>query len=67
MTSAAFSGTYFSFLLSGKVEDFKLASEAFNDALQQGVPLGELQITMDESHASAEMLCLLVEQGDPNG
>lgn len=58
-----FSETYFSFLLSGRVEDFRLASEAFHEAVDAGVSLDTLQGYMDESHSSAEMLCVLFDNG----
>lgn len=59
----SFPDRYFSFLLSGRVEDFQLATEAFQAAITSGVGLDTLQGHMDESHTSAEMLCLLLDNG----
>ncbi len=61
MKLSDFTDTYFAFLLSGRVEDFRAASEAFDAALRAGIPLDQLQSGMDESHTSAEVLCLMVD------
>jgi hypothetical protein len=61
VTLSNFTDTYFAFLLSGRAEDFRAASEAFDRALREGVPMEQLQSGMDESHTSAEMLCLMVD------
>lgn len=67
MTLYDFRDVYFAFLLSGRAEDFRAASEAFDEALKEGVPLESLQSSMDESHNSAEMLCMMVDSasGEP--
>jgi hypothetical protein len=64
MIISRFSDEYFSFLLSGRVEDFAQASGTFNEALTAGVPMETLQERMNESHTSAELLCLLLDN-DP--
>lgn len=61
MTLTEFENIYFAFLLSGRAEDFRAASEAFDAALKEGVPIETLQSSMDESHTSAELLCLATE------
>ena len=61
MTLSQFIDQYFSFLLSGRAEDFQQASDTFRTALAAGIPLSQLQTGMDESHTSAEMLCLLLD------
>lgn len=61
MNLPRFPGTYFSFLLSGSAEDFRTASEAFQEAVGEGVSLVDIQSYMDDSHTSAEMLCLLFD------
>lgn len=63
MTRPAFSESYFSFLLSGRAEDFRVASAAFQEAVESGVSLSDLQNYMDESHQSAELLCVLMDNG----
>lgn len=63
MTSQRFPDTYFSFLLSGRADDFRMASEAFQEAVGEGVSLETLQGYMDVSHMSAEMLCLVLDNG----
>lgn len=67
MTLSNFTDTYFAFLLSGRVEDFRAASEAFDRALSEGVPMEQLQSGMDESHMSAEVLCLMVDNAPVSG
>ena len=61
MTRAPFTDAYFAFLLSGRAEDFHAASEAFDAAVKEGVPIEILQSGMNDSHTSAEMLCLMVD------
>lgn len=61
MKLSDFTDTYFAFLISGRAEDFRAASEAFDAALSAGMSLDELQSSMDESHTSAEMMCLMVD------
>lgn len=61
MTLARFTDLYFAFLLSGRAEDFKQASESFHTALSEGVPLDALQESMNESHMTAEIMCLVVD------
>lgn len=61
MTVSDFTDVYFAFLLSGRAEDFRAASEAFDEALKKGVSIESLQSGMDESHTSAEMLCLMAD------
>jgi hypothetical protein len=56
-----FTERYFSFLLSGRVEDFQMVSDTFQAAVQAGVTLEQLQTGMNESHASAEALCLILD------
>lgn len=62
MSGTDFADVYFAFLLSGRAEDFLAASEAFDSALRQGASMERLQHSMDQSHASAEMLCLISDQ-----
>ena len=61
MKLSDFTDTYFAFLLNGRAEDFRAASEAFGAAMREGIPMDQLQSSMDESHTSAELLCLMVE------
>lgn len=64
---APFSDAYFSFLLSGRVEDLQLATKAMLEALQQGVGLQTIQETMNEVHSAAELLCLLMGNSSVKG
>jgi hypothetical protein len=64
---ADFADVYFAFLLSGRAEDFRAASEAFDAALRRGTSMELLQSRMDQSHASAEMLCLIADQVQGTG
>ena len=59
MSPAEFANLYFAFLLSGNAGDFQLVCKAFTEALQNGATMEELQTLMDESHTTAEMLCLM--------
>jgi len=61
MTLSHFSNSYFAFLLSGRVEDFKQVSDTFNVALSEGIPMSVLQESMDESHMTAELMCLVAD------
>lgn len=61
MKLSDFTDAYFAFLLSGRAEDFHAASEAFDAALKEGAPIELLQSSMNDSHTSAEMLCLMVD------
>jgi len=61
MILSRFSEEYFSFLLSGRAEDFAQASGTFREAMTIGVTIGQLQDQMNESHTSAELLCLLLD------
>jgi hypothetical protein len=61
MTLSQFAESYFAFLLSGRVEDFKQASDLLHAALSEGVPMTVLQESMDESHMTAEVMCLVVD------
>jgi hypothetical protein len=63
MTLEHFGDEYFSFLLSGRAEDFATASDTFREALSIGCSLQDLQTRMDDSHTSAELLCLLIDNG----
>jgi hypothetical protein len=61
MSHPRFSDPYFAFLLSGSVDDFQRATEAFQEILREGATLEDIQECMDESHTSAELLCFLVD------
>jgi hypothetical protein len=61
MKLSDFTDAYFAFLLSGRAEDFHAASEAFDAAVREGASLETLQSSMNESHTSAEMLCLMAD------
>lgn len=61
MKLSDFTDAYFAFLLSGRAEDFHAASEAFDAAVREGASIENLQSSMNESHTSAEMLCLMVD------
>lgn len=61
MSLSDFKDAYFAFLLSGRAEDFQSASEAFDAAVKQGVSIETIQSGMDDSHTSAEMLCLVMD------
>ena len=63
MKLSEFSSAYFAFLLRGKAEDFELAWETYAAAKTSGATVSELQTQMDDSHTSAELLCLLIEDG----
>jgi len=62
MTLNSFADLYFAFLLSGKAEDFQRVSTAFTEAVEAGVPIDLLQLSMDESHTTAETLCLMIDK-----
>jgi hypothetical protein len=61
MSLSDFTDAYFAFLLSGRAEDFHAASEAFDAAVKEGASIEILQSSMNNSHTSAEMLCLMVD------
>ena len=56
-----FNTLYFAFLLSGNAEDFQQVSDAFVKALDAGIPMEDLQASMDEAHTTAEMLCMMAD------
>lgn len=62
MTSlGSFVDLYFAFLLSGNAKDFTEAHGAMSLAMQEGATLEDVQLCMDSSHASADMLVVLTD------